>query len=39
MIIESSSLVYIRRLQSNYIYFFSAVGFLDGGFCRGGEVK
>lgn len=38
VIIESSSLVYIRRLQFNYI-FFSVIRFLDGGFCQGREVK
>lgn len=38
VIVESSSSVYIRRMQSNYM-FSSVIRFLDGGFCRGGEVK
>lgn len=38
VIIESSSSVYIRRLQSNYM-FFSVIRFLDGEFFRGGEIK
>lgn len=40
VITESSSSVYIRRVQSNYIIFFlSVIRILAGGFRKGGEVK